>query len=97
MTNGWNVGTLLELMNERDKRYEQRFAAQESAIAAAQRTSETAATVAKETLDEWKRSTNEWRQAMTDREREFLPRNLGYVFAALSAVAVIISLAGKLL
>ncbi len=29
---GWTVDTLLELMNERDRRYEQRFIAQEKAM-----------------------------------------------------------------
>jgi hypothetical protein len=54
---GWTVETLLELMNERDKRYEQRFQAQEKAISKTEADSGTKSA-----------NTNEWRQAMQDRE-----------------------------
>jgi len=81
---GWTVGTLLQLMNERDKRYEQRFASQEEAVR-----------VYKETSDKWQAAANEWRGAMTDRERNFLSKGMGYVVAALSAIALILTIADK--
>jgi hypothetical protein len=81
---GWTVGTLLQLMNERDRRYEQRFSSQEEAVR-----------VYKETSDKWQAAANEWRGAMTDRERNFLSKGMGYVVGALSAIALILTIADK--
>lgn len=79
-----SVATLKELMDERDRRYEQRF-----------RESEKALDLANEHGEKWRTAANEWRQAMTDREREFLPRSIGYIVAAFSVVGLIVSLVDK--
>ena len=81
---GHNCNTLKDLMDERDRRYEQRFLESEKALELANKHSE-----------QWRSSANEWRQAMTDREREFLPRNIGYIIAALTLVSLIAALAEK--
>lgn len=74
-----------ELAQERDRRYTERFESQERALNIAQKAS-----------DNWMANANEWRQAMNDRERDFLPRNVGYIFAALAAISVLLQLIGKL-
>lgn len=83
------VETKLKLLNEiaaeRDRRYSERFLAQESALKLAQ-----------ENANRWMAAANEWRQAMNDRERDFLPRNLGYVFAALAALSLVLTVVAKL-
>lgn len=65
------------LLAEQEKRYAQRFDAQEKAIA-----------VAEANAEKWRANANEWRQAMTDRERNFLPRSLGHVIGVLSALSL---------
>ena len=50
-----------QLLAALDKRYEDRFAAQEQAIAVAERVGE-----------KWRADANEWRTAMNDRERNFV-------------------------
>lgn len=64
---GWTVDTLRQeihgLLRESDRRYEQRFEAQEQANEKFE--SENRA---------WREQANEWRGAMTDRERDFLSR-----------------------
>ncbi len=39
---------------------------------------------------------NEWRAAMNDRERNFLSKGMGYVVAALSTIALILTIASKI-
>jgi len=60
---------------------DQRFAAQEKAIE-----------VAEANAEKWRMNANEWRAAMTDRERNFLSKGMGYVVGALSAVALILTI-----
>lgn len=81
----WTLEAFKELMDERDRRYEQRFNAQEEAVK-----------VYKETSDKWQASANEWRGAMTDRERNFLSKSMGYVVGALSAIALVLTIADKI-
>ncbi len=81
----WTINTLLELMNERDRRYEERFIA-----------SETARKIYEDSADKWRLAANEWRGAMTDRERNFISRGMGYVLTVLSMVAIVVALAEKL-
>lgn len=63
----WTIDSLhshlKELMNERDRRYEQRFAAQEKAVATANQANE-------KRLD----SVNEFRAQMADLQATFMPR-----------------------
>lgn len=62
----------------------ERFVAQEHAIK-----------IAQDNDERWRLNANEWRAAMTDRERDFLPRNLGYVIALMSFIALIVQFIGK--
>lgn len=76
---------LLTLMDERDKRYEQRFAAQQAALEAA-RITQTAALQAalaeKDKRDEqrfatneqWRAASNEWRGTLSDRDSRFVTK-----------------------
>lgn len=59
-----------KLMAAHDKRYEVRFEAQERALL-----------VAAQNNEHWKAEADEWRKRADEREREFLPRGLGYLLA----------------
>jgi L-lactate utilization protein LutC len=78
---GWTTDTLLALMNERDKRYEQNRASVDRALDLAQRENE-----------KWRANANEWRQAMDDRERKFLTREIGLIFMLVSIAALALSI-----
>lgn len=84
MSSIWNVDSLRELMEEQEKRYEQRFAAQEQAVK-----------VAETSAEKWRNQANEWRAAMLDRERNFFSKGMGYVVAALGGISLIITILGK--
>jgi len=75
---GWTVETALAhletLIEEKDRRYEQRFLAQQDAMKQALAAVNLASEKAEANGDKWRASANEWRQAMNDRERQFLPR-----------------------
>jgi hypothetical protein len=69
-----------------DKRYEQRFAAQQeamkSALAAQQEAVKSALSAAalatdkaEQNLQQWRIASNEWREAMNDRERKFMDKD----------------------
>ena len=73
------------LLEETDKRYNQRFEAQEKAVSAAEANSE-----------KWRNNANEWRESMLDRERQFFSKSMGYVVALLSVLALILSIAEKI-
>lgn len=75
---------LAERIKALDRRIDERFIALDKALK-----------LASDHQEAWRHAANEWRQAMTDRERDFLPRNLGYVIAALSLVGAFISIADK--
>ena len=62
------------VMDERDRRYEQRFSAQEEATRAAFRAADGALTKAETVMIRDKDQANEWREAMNDREKTFMPR-----------------------
>lgn len=51
------------------------LASAEKATAAALASAEKAVAVAETIAKEWRMGSNEWRQAMTDRERNFMPRS----------------------
>lgn len=72
---GWTVDTLLALMNERDKRYEQNRIAVEKALE-----------LADVNTEKWRASANEWREAMNDRERKFVTKEIGVIVALLSMI-----------
>lgn len=83
---GWTpklvMDHVLKLADANDKRYEERFAAQEKAVKdalagqekavnAALAASEKAVSVAERNAEKWREGANEWRAAMSDRERSF--------------------------
>ncbi|MDO8703307.1 MAG: hypothetical protein Q7J84_00025 [Sulfuricaulis sp.] len=94
---GWTLSTLKSLMDERDRRYGEIAAAKETAINAALAAAEKAVMVAERNAEKWRDNANEWRQAMTDRERNFLPRNIGYIIGALTALTLVMGIADKLI
>jgi len=80
------------LLAEHDKRYEQRFLAQEKAMEAAFASSEKAIAVAETNSEKWRANANEWRKAMDDRERNFLSKGMGYIIGALAVVSGLLSI-----
>lgn len=83
------------LINEADKRYEQRFVAQEKATAAALAAADKANALSEANAEKWRTNANEWRQAMNDRERNFLSRGMGYIVGSLSIIALVITIAQR--
>jgi hypothetical protein len=73
-----------------DRRYEDRFNAQEKAVNAALAAAEKAVATAETNAEKWRMNANEWRAAMNDRERQFLSKGMGLVVGALSTVSLII-------
>jgi hypothetical protein len=76
---------LITLMDERDRRYEQRFLAQQSALEAARTTQNAALQAAlaeKDKRDEqrfatneqWRAASNEWRGTLSDRDSRFVTK-----------------------
>jgi len=92
----WTLDTLKILMDERDRRYGEISAAKEKAVEAALAAASKAVEVAEQNAEKWRMNANEWRAAMTDRERNFLSKGMGYVVGALSAIALILTIASKL-
>lgn len=72
-------------MIEIEKRLEQRFIAQENALSKAE-----------EHAELWRKSANEWREAMNDRDRNFLSKNMGLVVGAVSILSAIIAIFGPI-
>jgi len=93
---GWTLNTLKSLMDERDRRYGEVSEAKERAISAAMAAAEKAILVAENNAEKWRMNANEWRSAMNDRERQFLSKGMGYVVGALSAIALVLTIADKL-
>jgi len=62
------------LLYEVDKRYEQRFSAQEAATRAALASTQLAVDKAEVAAREWQRNSNEWRGAMDDKDKLLLTR-----------------------
>lgn len=85
---GWTVETLhahiKAVMDERDKRYE-------AALASAALAVEKAEGIA----DRWREHANEWRAAMTDKDKNFLTKDVarGYFVTGLMAAGVMIAIA----
>ena len=72
---------LRAMLDERDRRYEEKFAS----LLEQRRVYEIHA-------EAWRAQANEWRAAMTDRERTFLPRSIGFILGALSVISLILTL-----
>lgn len=86
---------LLALIQEADRRYEQRFELQDKAVTAALAAAKEAVSIAADNADKWRANANEWRTAMDDRERQFLSKGMGYVVGALSTVSLILTIAQR--
>ena len=86
---------LLALIQEADRRYEQRFELQDKAVTAALSAAKEAVSIAADNADKWRANANEWRTAMDDRERQFLSKGMGYVVGALSTVSLILTIAQR--
>ena len=63
-----------EMLNEIDKRYEQRFNAQEAATKAALASASLAVDKSETNANKWRENANEWRGAMSDKDKLFTPR-----------------------
>lgn len=62
------------MLGEVDKRNEQRFQAQEKAMGAALAAADKATAIQESNAEKWRASANEWRGAMSDRDRELPSR-----------------------
>lgn len=86
----WSAGLVLKhilaVLEANDQRYQERFAAQEKAVKdalaaqekavnAALAASEKAVLVAENNAEKWRSNANEWRAAMTDREKTFATKS----------------------
>ena len=67
-----DVQVLKAIMDERDRRYEEKFIAQEKATSIALEEAEKAKDKADKEVVKWQAGANEWRGAMTDREKAFV-------------------------
>src|SRR3990172_2692720 len=74
----WTLDSLYEflerLIRESDRRYSERFNAQERALEAALLSARSAVEKAEAESREWRRGSNEWRDAMSDKDARFLTR-----------------------
>lgn len=70
-----------EKADERDRRYDERFEAQETALAKAEQANM-----------HWKQEAQDWRDRADERERNFMPKSMGAVLAALTIILLIIQL-----
>jgi len=74
----WTLDSLYEflerLIRESDRRYNERFNAQERAVEAALLSARSAVEKAEAESREWRRGSNEWRDAMSDKDARFLTR-----------------------
>jgi hypothetical protein len=89
----WSVDNLRQhfdaLRAEEERRYEQRFLAQERAVAAALANAEKTADRLEDQAAAWRANANEWRAAMTDREQRFVTREAFDAQAAVLAALAI--------
>src|SRR6185437_12887450 len=70
-----NLVSLREIVDERDRRYEERFRAMDEKTMLALAASEKAVTKAEIAQEKRFDNTNEWRAAMQDRDRNQMPRS----------------------
>lgn len=75
---GWSTDTLKtyveRLFEEHDKRYEQRFISQQQNLKDALASSNMAVDKAEVIAEKWRQNANEWRAAMSDRDRAYLTK-----------------------
>jgi hypothetical protein len=68
------ISALREIVDERDRRYEDRFTAMDEKTTLALNASDKAVTKAELAQEKRFDNTNEWRAAMNDRDRQQMPR-----------------------
>ncbi len=96
--NGWTVDTLKayveRLFDEHDRRYEQRFSAQQQSLTDALASATRAVDKAEEIAEKWRANANEWRAAMSDKDKLYLTKDVarGYFVSGLMAAGVMIAL-----
>jgi hypothetical protein len=85
---------MTKFLEERDLRYAQLSEAKEKALVAALAASDKAVSVAERNAEKWRDSANEWRAAMTDKDRNFVTKTVlwGYCVGMLSFVVALVSL-----
>jgi hypothetical protein len=83
----------IKVMDERDRRYTEIGDAKDKAITAALAAAEKAVMVAERNAERWRDSANEWRAAMTDKDRNFVTKSAlwGY-FVGIIGIVVPITL-----
>jgi hypothetical protein len=93
----WTLETLKILMDERDVRYAQVSEAKEKAVAAALAAAQKAVEVAERNAEKWRDNANEWRQAMGDKDRNFVTKNAlwGYFVVAFGLILAFVAVLQK--
>jgi hypothetical protein len=88
---------LNRLLIEIDKRNAQQFVSQERAVAAGLAAAEKAVGVAERNAEKWRDNANEWRGAMTDKDRNFVTKNAlwGYAVGMVGLVLTLILILEK--
>jgi len=86
------------LMTEIDKRNGAQFLAQERAVTAALAAAEKAVLVAERNAEKWRDNANEWRGAMTDKDRNFVTKATlwGYAVAMVGLILTLILISEKI-
>ena len=94
----WTVDTLKVLMDEHDRRYGQLAEATDKAVSAALSAAKEAVAEAKHNSDKWQANANEWRQAMNDKDRNFITKSAawGYLVGAIGMVLALFELTQRL-
>lgn len=75
--------------DEQEKAVQAALAAADKSVLAALTSAEKAVDKAEQSAERWRNSANEWRGAMSDRERDFLTRREFYVMIGTAIAAMI--------
>jgi hypothetical protein len=96
---GWTLKSLKALMDERDRRYTEVSDAKEKAVSAALVAAQKAVDIAEHNAEKWREGANEWRQAMTDKDRNFVTKNVlwGYFVGVIGLMIALMGIMQKML
>jgi hypothetical protein len=94
---GWTVDTLKALMDERDRRYAMEVSNIKDMMTAAMLAVRETTIETKHQTDKWQASANEWRQAMTDKDRNFVTKSSawGYLVGLAGFILMIMEILGR--
>jgi len=94
----WTIPSLKALMDERDRRYDDRFVAGDQRLTAAIDSVKDARDEYRRNNDKWQQGANEWRQAMTDKDRAFVTKASlwGYLIGAIATVLALLEMIDRL-